>query len=151
MVSRFIIFATSREDLQNHFDAVVTSSECLSLSISCKKTKMTVISKSKVPPLCQLHHGNTHVSSFNYLGSIVASHAQCRKEIRRRIGLTKDTFPRFWSILADLQLSIKLRIQFLKAYVWSTLLYCCESWTLTDKILRLPKCISIIECSGSRT
>ena len=133
-----VLIATSEEDLQNIFNAVVVSSKNFGLNINSKKTKVMVISKSENIPTCQLFHNATQieqVSSFNYLGAIITSDSRCKKEILRRIGLAKDTFKKLQTILKDRKLSIAIKLRLLKAYVWSTLLYGCESWTLTAETL----------------
>ena len=71
-------------------------------------------------------------NQFDYLGSFVTSDCRCDKEIRRRIVLAKKAFIEKKSILADKKLNIKLRTRLLKCYVWSVLLYGCESWTISS-------------------
>lgn len=59
---------------------------------TAKTMKCMVILKSEVLPTCRLWNRNVsieHVSSFNHLGALVTSDAQCQKEIRRRIRLSK--------------------------------------------------------------
>ena len=72
------------------------------------------------------------INQFDYLGSLVISDCRCDKEIRRRIVLAKKAFIEKKSILADKKLNIKLRTRLLKCYVWSVLLYVCESWTISS-------------------
>ena len=71
-------------------------------------------------------------NQFDYLGSLVTSDCRCDKEIRRRIVLAKKAFTDKKNKLTDKKLNIKLRIRLLKCYVWSTLLYGCESWTISS-------------------
>ena len=70
-------------------------------------------------------------NQFDYLGSLVTSDCRCDKEIRR-IVLVKKAFTEKKSTLADRKLNIKLRTRLLKCYVWSVLLYGCESWTISS-------------------
>ena len=104
------------------------------LEINCKKTFCMVISKDSQSPPCNLSCAGTkieQVNSFNYLGSVLTSDGRCKKEIKRRIGLAKNSFQQMASIFKDRQLSIALKVRLLKCYVWSVLLYGCESWTLS--------------------
>ncbi|VVC43630.1 Hypothetical protein CINCED_3A006507 [Cinara cedri] len=52
------------------------------------------------------------------------------KEIRRRITLAKYAFEKKRTLLTNKHLSIRSRKKFVKTYVWSILLYGCESWTI---------------------
>ena len=126
-----VLIAMSEEGLQRFFDAVVTTSEHFGLS---KKMKVMTISKSEPPPTCQLKLGFKNiaqVSSFNYLGVIVISDSRCRKEIRRRIGMAKDTYKRMKSIFNDRKLSLMIEFRLLKAFIWYILTYGYESCTFT--------------------
>ena len=65
----------------------------------------------------------------------------------------KKAFTEKKIILADKKISaIKLRLRLLKCYVWSTLLYCCESWAISccyDMHSRF-ECILMYQSSGVR-
>ena len=45
--------------------------------------------------------------------------------------MAKNSFKQMASIFKDRQLSIDLKVRLLTCYVWSVLLYGCESWTLS--------------------
>ena len=116
-----------------------------------------VVSKERQPPTCNLICNGTgieQVNSFNYLGSMLTSDGRCEKEIRRRIGMAKTSFNQMSPVLKDRKLSIPLKVRLLKCFVWSVLLYGCESWTLsaalTRRTSRPQKCGSIVGCSVSR-
>ena len=77
------------------------------------------------------------VNSFNYLGSMLTSDGRCEKEIRRRIGMAKTSFNQMSPVLIkDRKLSIPLKVRLLKCFIWSVLLYGCESWTLSAALTR---------------
>ena len=78
------------------------------------------------------------VNSFNYLGSMLTSDGRCEKEIRRRrpIGMAKTSFNQMSPVLKDRKLSIPLKVKLLKCFIWSVLLYGCESWTLSAVLTR---------------
>ena len=73
------------------------------------------------------------VQHFNYIGSWITSHARCEKEIKRRITLAKASFNNMKNIFRDHKLTISLKTRLSKCFVWSVLLYGCETWTLTTK------------------
>ena len=129
-----ILIATSEKGLQRLLDEANISGEPKGLSINCKKTKCMVISKMSPPPSCNIQIEGIliqQVESFNYLGSVITTDGRCRKEIRRRIGLAKEAFKKMKPILCDRKLSMTIKNRVLRAFVWSSLLYGSESWTLT--------------------
>ena len=78
------------------------------------------------------------VENFDYLGSLLTTVCRCEKEIKKRIILAKKAFINKRNILTNKSISTKLKKRFIKTYVWSILLYGCESWTLnktTESIL----------------
>ena len=77
-------------------------------------------------PLNQVEH-------FNYLGSYISWDGKCDKEINRRIAIAKNRFNNIRSLLTNTKRSIKTRMRFAKSYIWSILLYGCESWNISKQ------------------
>ena len=73
------------------------------------------------------------INSFIYQGSMFTSAGRCVQYVRRRIGMAKSAFPSLEKVMKSRD--IKLRIRVLKCYVWSTLLYESETWTLTGDLM----------------
>ena len=124
----------SEECLQRLRDLVLDDPSDEGLEINCRKTFCMVVSKERQPPTCNLICNGTgieQVNSFNYLGSMLTSDGRCEKEIRRRIGMAKTSFNQMSPVLRDRKLSIPLKVRLLKCFIWSVLLYGCESWTLS--------------------
>ena len=48
--------------------------------------------------------------------------------------MAKSVFNCFRKTLTCRKIDLKLRLRLTKAYIWSTLLYCCETWTITSAI-----------------
>ena len=97
-----------------------------------------VFSKSEVRPSCKITvHGNTleQVDRFVYLGSLYTSDGRCEQDVRMRIAIAKSAFTSLEKVLKNWNINIQLRCRFLKCYVWSTLLYGSEAWTLSSKML----------------
>ena len=129
-----VILAESEEQLQQLINPVVTESELKGLYLNSTKSFTMVFSKTKVNPACSVSvHGNVlgQVQSFVYLGSLFTSDARSDKEIRGRIGIAKSTFTSMNIILAAENISIAVRLRVLKCNIWSTLLYGCETWTIS--------------------
>ena len=72
------------------------------------------------------------VTPCKYLGSVIDENGGCDKEIRAIIGMAKANFGEMRNLLASLNLDKLLRTRLLKCYVWSGLLYGCESLTISN-------------------
>ena len=75
---------------------------------------------------------------FKYLGQLITPDGKNEKEIRARIAMAKGRFEKMYKLFESKQLSTKLKLRLINCYVYSILLYGCETWTLTkvlcDKI-----------------
>ncbi|KAG1705108.1 Proto-oncogene tyrosine-protein kinase receptor Ret [Nymphon striatum] len=132
-----VLIATSEEELQVLLDRVVEASAERGLTINDDKTKC--ISKTPQKPKCHIKVGNIKIKeteSFSYLGSLVTSDGKCKKEVRKRIGISKDNFQKLRPIFTNRNISMQLKIRLPKCYIWSILTYGCETWTLTPELIR---------------
>ena len=88
------------------------------------------------------------VKKFKYLGYMITSYGKCITEIKKRIATAKDAFQKLSLILKNRNISMTTKFRVLKTYVWSTLTYGCECWTITmDRKETQCKCIERGECS----
>jgi len=109
-----VLLAESQEKLQDLLDKVVDASRKKGLTINCKKTECMVVSKRTSPP-CELKIGQEKikkVQKFNYLGSMVSEDGRCDTEIRKRIGIAKDTFQKLGTVFKDRRLGIKQKLEY---------------------------------------
>ena len=98
-----------------------------------------VFSKSSSIPTCQIKvHGKPlkQVNSFVYLGSVFTSDGRYEKEVKRRIGIAKTAITSMKKVLCRINISIPVRLRVLKCYIWSTMLYGCETWTLSKGMMK---------------
>ena len=98
-----------------------------------------VISKQSDNPVCDiLCKGERikQVDTFKYLGFKITPDARCDREIKKGIALSKGTFTKMKSIFTNRNMKVYTKINTLKAYIWSILLYGCECWTLTKDLER---------------
>jgi hypothetical protein len=65
---------------------------------------------------------------FSYLGSTI-NVVRCTHEIKSRIAMVKVTF-NMKKTLFPSKLGLYLRKKLAKCYIWSTVLYGAETWTL---------------------
>ena len=93
-----------------------------------------VFSKSEVRHTV---HGNTleQIDRFVYLRSLFTSDGSCEQDVQHRIAVAKSAFTSLEKVRKNRNINIQLRYSFLKCYVWSTLLYRSEAWTLSSKML----------------
>ena len=129
-----VIIAESEEQLQRLVNVVVTKSEAKGLCLNSATSFAMVFSKASQIPTCNINvYGKTleQVHSFIYLGSQFTSDSRCEKEIRMRIGIAKSAFITMSKVLTSKHIHMTARIKVLRCYVWSTLLYGCETWTIS--------------------
>ena len=128
-----VIIADSEEQLQRLINVVVPKSEKKGLYLNSAKSFTMVFSKTSQIPTCNINvHGKIleQVYSYVYLGSQFISDVRCEKEIRRRIGIAKSAFISMSKVLTSRDIHMTVRIKMLRCYVWSTLLYGCNTWTI---------------------
>ena len=75
------------------------------------------------------------VRNFSYLGHLITEDGRCDEEIRRRIGIAKTAFLKMNAILTTPRIPLQTRMRILYCYIWSTLLYGAETWTIS-KLMR---------------
>ena len=61
---------------------------------------------------------------------------RCMQDVRLGIGIGKSVFTSLQKVLKSGDIKLQLRIRVLKCYVWSTLLYGSETWTLTSDLMK---------------
>ncbi|CAG9827720.1 unnamed protein product, partial [Diabrotica balteata] len=70
------------------------------------------------------------ISSYKYLGAWITEDTDQTKEIRCRIEIARSTFNRMRKLFCNRDIYISLRIRIFLCYIFSTLLYGFEAWTL---------------------
>ena len=65
---------------------------------------------------------------------MITSDGKCITEIKKRTATAKDAFRKLSLILKNRNISMTTKFRVLKTYVWSTLTYGCECWTITSDI-----------------
>ena len=61
------------------------------------------------------------------------SDGKCKTEIKKRIAIAKASFQKMSTIVKNRNISFSTKLKVLKTYVWSILLYGCETWTITSE------------------
>ncbi len=131
-----MLVADSVEKLQHLLNVTVRASEEKGLRVNMDKTKVMVASKTNTPRI-RIEVGGRRieqVEKFSYLGSWITEDGRCDKEIRMRIGIAKSAFKKMKTYLTNRKLSTRIRKRAAKTFVWSTLLYGCETWTVSRRM-----------------
>lgn len=126
-----VLIASSAQELQNIINSVVSHSETFGLHLNVSKTKIVVFSKT--PISVHLHvkgQAIEQVTSIKYLGANINSQCDSKNEIRSRIEQARKTLMSMKTFFTRSDLSLKLRTRMARCYVFSVLLYGCESWTM---------------------
>ena len=65
------------------------------------------------------------------MGSLDTSDGKSERDIKQRIVKAKTAFGNMKNVLLSRRINLSKRLQVLYCYVWSVLLYGCESWTIS--------------------
>eukprot|EP00794_Sanderia_malayensis_P015552 gene15552-17137_t len=71
------------------------------------------------------------VQKFVYLGHMITEDGKCETEIKRRIEIARSAINQMKALIVSGKISVKVRIRLAKCYIWSTLMYGAEAWTIS--------------------
>ena len=131
------LLACKEKDLQDLVTAVNDKGKPYGMEMNVMKTKTMVISRSKQAPKINISiEGKPieQVEKMVYLCHIVTETEKSDTEIKRRIAVARSSFTSLYKVLTSRAVSLDTRIRLLKCYIWSTLLYECETWTLSKTL-----------------
>ena len=140
-----VLVAETKEGLQTLVTAAKVESEKAGLGMNVKKTKTMVVSKQKGDSIkADIRIENEtleQVNTFKYLGQTITPDGKNETEIKIKIATAKNRFQKMYRILASKKISMNLRHRLLVCYVFSVILYGCETWTLTKALIdKLEAC-----------
>ena len=75
------------------------------------------------------------VTSNMYLGSLITEDGRSEKEINRRIMIARTSFTNIRTLLSCRGINLKTSLRAIKCYIWPTLFYGAETWTITKSLL----------------
>ena len=134
-----VLIADTNARLQSLVDKLDVECNRMGLKINIGKREVMGITKRKGQLTVVVNIGGQRVkqvSSFRYLGSLVSEDGKCDAEIRSRIAMGKARFGQMRRILTSMSLSSEVQLRLLKSYIWSGMLYGCESWTISKELRR---------------
>ena len=96
-----------------------------------------LISRSKQAPKINISIEEKPIEQFEkmvYLGHILTETGKSDTEIKRRIAIARSAFTSLYKVLTSREVSLDTRLGLSKCCIWSTLLYGCETWTLSKTL-----------------
>ena len=109
------------------------------MKMNAKKTKTMIITKKDDKPRISTTIDGTNieqVTNFPYLGQKITEDGRCEEEIKRRINIAKTTFSKMSKVLTSKKIALNTRKRILQCYIWSTLQYGVETWTITGSMAK---------------
>ena len=108
------------------------------MKINIKKTKAMVVSKKPNSPKINIAIDGEQieqVTSYVYRGSLITDDGRSEKEIKRRIMIARSTFTNMRTLRSCRGINLKTRLRAITCYIWPTLFYGAETWTITKSLL----------------
>jgi len=132
-----VLLAESEQDLQELVTKINNESVKLGLKMNVKKTKTMIITKGTDRPRMKIVIDGKvveQVDNFAYLGQLVTEDGRTESEVRRRIGIAKNSFDKLRKVLTSNKIKLETRMRLTQCYIWSVFMYGCETWTLTSSL-----------------
>ena len=134
-----VLLAENNTDLQELVTAINDKGKRYGMEMNITKTKGMIVSKKETVPEIKINiEGESiqQVKEMIYLGFMATENGKCEREIKRRIGVAKSSFEKMHKVLTSRNINITGRLRLTKCYVWSTLLYGAETWTLSKATVK---------------
>ena len=122
------LMAESEEELKNLLMKVKEESEKVGLKLNIQKTK---IMASSLITSWQIDGETVEtVRNFIFLYSKITADYDCSHEIRRHLLLGRKVMTNLDGILKSRDITLPTKVHLVKAMVFPTFMYGCESWTI---------------------
>ena len=69
--------------------------------------------------------------------------SKCDAEVNGKIGMTKANVGKMRGILTNMSLNMQVRLRILKSYIWSRLIYGCESWPIRSDMKNIFEAVEM--------
>ena len=129
------LMAESEEELKSLLIKVKEESEKVRLTLNIQKTKVMAYSLITSWQI----DGETMetVTHFLFLGSKITAYGDCSHEIKRCLLLGRKVMTNLDSILKSRDITLPTKVCLVKAMVFCTSMYRCESWTIKKAECRI--------------
>ena len=133
-----VLLAENNTDLQELVTAINNKGKRYGMEINITKTKGMIVSKKEMVPEIKISIEGKNIQQVKkmiYLGFMATINGKCEREIKRRIGVAKSSFEKMHKVLTS-WINISGTLLLAKCYIWSTLLYGAETWTLSKATVK---------------
>ena len=112
------------------------------MKVNIRKTKAMVVSKKSNSPKINIAIDGQHIEQVrSCLVRLITENGISEREIKRRRMIARTTFTNMRTLLSCRGINMKTGLRAIKCYVWPTLFYGAETWTITKFMLsRLDAC-----------
>ena len=134
------LLAGNEKELSELISKINEVGKQFGMKINIKKTKAMVVSKKPNSPKINIAIDGEQieqVTSYMYLGSSITEDGRSEKEIKRRIMIARSTFTNMRTLLSCRGIYLETRLRTIECYIWPTLFYGAETWTITKSLSRL--------------
>ena len=132
------LLAGNENELSDLISKINEVGKQFGMKINIKKTKAIVVSKKPNSPKINIATDGQQieqVTSYMYPGSLITEDGRSEIEIKRRIMIARTTFTNMRTLLWCRGINLKTRFRAIKCYIWPTLFYAAETWTITKSLL----------------
>src|SRR6218665_3693675 len=127
-----VLLAESEEELQKIVNRLYQVGSEKGLLINIDKTKIMTLN-GKMRNIILNGSRLEQVSTFQYLGSMIAEDAECSKEIREKLARGQSAETGMKQIWKSHGIKLTTKVRLMKALVWPVATYGCESWTIKKR------------------
>ena len=122
----------NNDELQELTDRLSNSAREYGMEISSEKSKVMVNSGGNTTVQISMNGQQLEeVMAFKYLGATLTKDGRSTAEIKIRLAIATASMAKLNKIWSSKDVSFSTKVKLYKTLVLSTLLYGCESWTLT--------------------
>ena len=128
-----VLLAETEEDLQEILNEEKRIGKTFDMKMNAKKTNTMLVSKDVTSTKVSVKIDGDIIKqtdNYTYLGQTITSNGKCDNEILKIIEVARGAFNSMLNTITARHISMEIRKRIVKAYVWSTLLYRCETWTI---------------------
>ena len=132
------LIAGNEKELSDLTSKIYEVGKQFGININIKKTKAMVVSMKPNSPKINIAIDGQQieqVTSYMYIGSLITEHGRSENEIKRRITIARTTFTNMRTLLSCQGINLKTKLRPIKCYIWPTLFYGAETWTITKSLL----------------
>ena len=121
--------------MQEKTSLLETTSARTGLKIHKKKTEVMRTNATANTPITVGGEPVKEVESFVYLGSVIDKQGGTDRDVAARIGKARGAFVTLKNIWTAKEISLKTKLRIFNSNVKTVLLYGCETWRTTKKML----------------